>query len=61
MMTEEDKNFMVMLKEASRVAVILLELGIEEEKIKHILVKYFDFREWQATNILEKEKTISPF
>lgn len=60
-MTEEDKNFMVMLKEASRVAVILLELGIGEEKIKHILVKYFDFREWQATNILEKEKTISPF
>ncbi|MBQ7392312.1 MAG: hypothetical protein IJV73_06455 [Clostridia bacterium] len=59
MMTEKDKSFLAMLKEACRVVVILMELNIEEEKIKQILVKYFDVPYKQATNILEEEKSFS--
>ena len=59
MMTGKDKSFLAMLKEACRVVVILMELNIEEEKIKQILVKYFDVPYMQATNILEEEKSFS--
>ena len=55
-MTENEKNFMAKLVEVSRVVDILLELNIEDEKIKQIIVKYFDFRYSQATSILEEER-----
>ena len=55
-MTENEKGFMAKLVEVSRVVDILLELNIEDEKIKQIIVKYFDFRYSQATSILEEER-----
>ena len=52
----EEQNFWAKMVEVSRTVRILLELKIEDEKIKQILVKYFDLRYVQASNILEEEK-----
>ena len=52
----EEQNFWAKKVEVSRTVRILLELKIEDEKIKQILVKYFDLRYVQASNILEEEK-----
>ena len=60
-MTEREQSFGAMMVEVCRVVRILLELEIEDEKIKQILVKYFDLRYTQAKNILEEEKAFFPF
>ena len=52
----EEQNFWAKMVEVSRTVRILLELKIEDEKIKQILVKYIDLRYVQASNILEEEK-----
>lgn len=52
----EEQNFWAKMVEVSRTVRVLLELKIEDEKIKQILVKYFDLRYVQASNILEEEK-----
>ena len=50
-----------MMVEMSRVIRILLELKIEDENIKQVLVKYFDLRYSQASSILEEEKYFCGF
>ena len=56
-----EQSFGAMLVEATRTIRILLELNVEDEKIKQVLVKYFDLKYSQATNILEEEKTFRDF
>lgn len=58
---EKEKSFGEMLGEICRVIHILLDLNIEDEKIKQMLVKYFDIRYSQATNILAEEKEFRDF
>ena len=60
-MTEREEKFGAWMVEVSRVIRILLELEIEDKKIKQILVKYFDVRYSQATSILEEEKAFWNF
>ena len=55
-MTEKEREFGAKLVEANRVVRILLELNVEDEKIRQILVKYFALSYIQAKNILEEEK-----
>ena len=58
---KDNQNFGSMMVEISRIIRILLELKIEDETIKQILVKYFDLRYSQATSILEEEKHFCGF
>ena len=60
-MTEREEKVGAWMVEVDRVIRILLELEIEDEKIKQILVKYFDIRYSQATSILEEEKAFGDF
>ena len=57
----EEQSFGATMVEASRVVRILFELKIEDERIKQILVKYFDLRYIQASNIVEEEKDFLNF
>ena len=57
----EEQSFGAKMVEANRVVRILFELKIEDERIKQILVKYFDLRYSQATSILEEEKHFCGF
>ncbi len=58
---EKNQDFGAMMVEMSRVIRILLELKIEDENIKQVLVKYFDLRYSQASSILEEEKYFCGF
>ena len=58
---KDNQNFGSMMVEISRIIRILLELKIEDETIKQILVKYFDLRYSQATSLLEEEKHFCGF
>ena len=58
---EKEQSFGAMMVEVGRTIRILLELKIDDERIKQILVKYFDFRYSQATSILEEEKAFCGF
>ena len=60
-MTEREEKVGAWMVEVDRVIRILLELEIEDEKIKQILVKHFDIRYSQATSILEEEKAFLDF
>ena len=57
----EEQSFGAKMVEANRVVRILFELKIEDERIKQILVKYFDLRYIQASNIVEEEKDFLNF
>ena len=53
---EKKHDIGTMLGDICRIVNILLDLEIEDEKIKLILIRYFDIRYSQATNIVEEEK-----
>ena len=57
----DEQSFGAKMVEISRTVRILAELKIEDEKIKQILVKYFDLRYSQATSILEEERSFYGF
>ena len=58
---DKEQSFGDKIIEIGRTMRILLELKIEDEKIKQILVKYYDLRYSQATSFLEEEKAFFDF